>query len=747
MSQKYTTTIAHVRKTGDKWAEPHLLETHLLKVALLAGKFAAKINGENWASLAGKWHDLGKYRTKFQDYIRLQNDYECENAHIENGKRAPHSTAGAIHAVAKLGPGLGHILAYLIAGHHAGLPDWVNARSGLGYRLINSQQEYEEAMTANIPAHILAGERPSVPAVAQSSETLALWMRILFSCLVDADFLDTESYMDSERARQRLPIPSLIELQQRFNENMLIVEQQARETPLQAVRTAIRQACLKAAQWQPGMFSLTVPTGGGKTLSSLAFALEHGRRYNKSRIIYAIPFTSIIEQNAQVFRDFLGDEAVLEHHGNLDQPPDRENLRSRLAAENWDSAVIVTTNVQLFESLHAARTSRCRKLHNIVNSIIILDEAQQLPRDFHAPITQVMQQLSDHFGVTWVLCTATQPVLKTARNSFGELLFKGLKAVREIIPDPTSLARQLRRVEIVLPGREDARISWSTLAERVMRRESVLVIVNTRRDAKALYQALADDGNNLHLSASMCAEHRTRVIKEIKQRLQLRREGDHRPIRVVSTQLIEAGVDVDFSVVYRAMAGLDAIAQSAGRCNREGKLNTLGQAIIFSPECPSPPGFLRQGEETTRELLISGQLMEPLSPDSFSKYFALLNARGDRDKHNILPLLKARQSQDEPLSIGFRSAAEKFKLIDESGIAIIVPYSRPEDAGHSAIENWISLLEQDASQRWVYRKLQRYSVSVPESLARELEAENYLKPRAGLLILLPSAYHNIWGVE
>ncbi len=738
--------VAHVKQNSNaEWASPHYLEEHLRDVELLASDFAEGI-GPAWAALSGRWHDLGKYRKRFQDYIRLKSGYERENAHIENGTRAPHSTAGAIHAVEQLPPGIGHIIAYLIAGHHAGLPDWHGGKGSLGFRLKDGVEEYQEAIAENIPVNILQGECPTLPVVARSHESISLWMRILFSCLVDADFLDTEIYMQPEKANLRRRDVGLETLQKRFSSAMTELQENSEASLLKNIRNGILDECYSAAEWKPGLFSLTVPTGGGKTLSSLAFALKHARIYEKKRIIYAIPFTSIIEQNADVFRDFIGNDAVLEHHSNLDVKPEEENSKSRLASENWDAPLIVTTNVQLFESLHASRTSRCRKLHNIVNSIIILDEAQQIPRDFHGPITQAMQQLSDHFGVTWVLCTATQPVLAESKNTFGQLLLKGLKNVREIVKDPAELARKLKRVDIQLPAVDDPRLSWQALSEKLISEDSVLVIVNTRRHAKELFELLPDDGNNLHLSANMCAQHRTEVIEEIKKRLAQRREGDQRPLKVISTQLIEAGVDVDFPVVYRAMAGLDSIAQSAGRCNREDKLDGSGKVVVFKPEQSAPPGFLRQGEEITMEMIASGQLAEPLSPENVERYFSLMNTRGERDKHDISGLLGASQSNDAPLAIQFRTAAEKFRLIDNKGVSIIVPF-KPKGMEKSPVEEWIKQLEFDSSLKGVYKKLQRYTVTVPEKLAVGLVEKGCIETKAGLFVLLEIYYHSLYGVK
>jgi len=737
--------VAHVKQNENGEWITHSLEEHLFAVEKLAILLSKGVSPD-WVALAGRWHDLGKYRKRFQDYIRLQSGFERENAHIENGTRAPHSTAGAIHAEQTLPPGFGHIIAYLVAGHHAGLPDWYGGRGSLEYRLNDAVAEYREAIGEKISPEILQGECPELPPVARLPEAISLWIRILFSCLVDADFLDTELFMQPEKAKHRIKNISLDTLQNRFTSAMEKLRENSNESALKNIRNGILEECCAAAECNPGLFSLTVPTGGGKTLSSLAFALKHARLHGKSRIIYAIPFTSIIEQNADVFRKFIGDDAVLEHHSSLDVKPEEENSKSRLAAENWDAPLIVTTNVQLFESLHASRTSRCRKLHNIVNSVVILDEAQQIPRDFHAPITQVMQQMTDYFGVTWVLCTATQPVLGEATNTFGQTLLQGVKGVREIIEKPGELALKLKRVEVQLPAVDEPKLSWLALAEKLTIEECVLAIVNTRSEARELFELLPADGNNLHLSANMCAQHRTEVIREIKNRLVERAGGDSRPLRVISTQLIEAGVDVDFPVVYRAMAGLDSIAQSAGRCNREGRLDGLGQVVVFKPEQPAPPGFLRQGENTTMEMIASQQLEEPLAPESFEKYFSLMNAKGERDKHDILSLLKASASSDAPLAIQFREAAEKFRLIDNNGVAIVVPF---KSAGHdkSPVDGWVKQLEFDPSFKHIYKKLQRYTVTVPKTFADGLLAKGCVEKRAGLFVLLDTYYHILFGIK
>lgn len=745
MSKQY---IAHVKTDANGlWELPHILEEHLRCTAELARSRANSFQSHEWAELAGLWHDLGKFREPFQQYIREQTGFDRENAHVEQGpKRVTHSTAGAVHAVQKLGPVYGHILAYLIAGHHAGLPDWTGGRGSLRFRLQESDEEYTQSLSETIPPDILEGDLPDLPEVARGSHAIHLWMRLLFSCLVDADFLDTEQYMSPERANRRQADTNLSTLSGQFFQHMNSFRKAATPGPLNTIRQEIYDECLKAAENEPGIFSLTVPTGGGKTLSSLAFALAHARRHNKRRVIYAIPFTSIIEQNAAVFRNILGEEAVLEHHSNLDDSARTETGRSRLASENWDAPLIVTTNVQLFESLFSSRTSRSRKLHNIVNSIIILDEAQQLPRQFHRPITQTMRQLSDFFGVTWLLCTATQPELGEQKDAFDRTQHEGLGTVHEIIAQPAQLAEKLKRVEVIMPEPDAEPLSWDAVGEAASQEECVLVIVNTRNHARELYNKLPDDGDNVHLSANMCPEHRSAVITNIRHRLAQRQKGDSRPLRVVSTQLIEAGVDVDFPVVYRAMAGLDSIAQSAGRCNREGTLAGKGTVTVFLPEQSAPPGFLRQGEQITLSLLHAGQLTEPLSPDSIARYFNALNRKGSRDEHGICDLLRAEQTNDSALDISFRSAAEKFRLIDDNGVGVIAPYC-PEGLDESPVHDWLEQLEADSSARWLHRKLQRFSITLPESFAEKLQAQGALYPKAGKLVIETGQYHNLWGIQ
>ncbi len=510
-----------------------------------------------------------------------------------------HSTAGAIHAIRQFGAH-GRILAYLIAGHHAGLPDWSAADTqgkALSIRLGADQNHLLDRIPEQaIPQGIFTQAKPTTKPHG-GPNGLHLWLRMLFSCLADADFLDTEAFMDGDKAASRSDYRDLPDLLTDFDQYMANKSASAEPTPVNVIRADILRQCREKATLNPGLFSLTVPTGGGKTLSGMAFALRHAVQHNKQRIIYVIPYTSIIEQTAGIFREIFGDN-VVEHQANLD--PEKEDARSRLATENWDAPIIVTTNVQFFESLFAARSSRCRKLHNIVNSVVVLDEAQLLPPEFLQPIADVMNQLASHYGVTFVLSTATQPALGSFQT-FGSPAFRGLDNVQEIMHDPDALYQQLKRVEVSVPVDLQTPRDWQSLAAELLQHPSVLCIVSRRDDARELHRLMTahEEGKDtLHLSALMCGEHRSEVIADIKARLQR-----NEPVRVISTQLVEAGVDVDFPVVYRALAGLDSIAQAAGRCNREGKQEGMGRVVVFVPPKPAPPGLLRQAAQISVSLL------------------------------------------------------------------------------------------------------------------------------------------------
>lgn len=695
MSNPENQYLAHVRKDdAGKWVE-HSLDDHLRGVADLAAQCAEGFGGTDWARLAGLWHDLGKYSAEFQHYIKKVSGYDTE-AHIEGAPgRVDHSTAGAIHAVNTFDKH-GRILAYLIAGHHAGLPDWYSSESGgkaLSVRL-EQPELLDRVLTQGVPTDLLNQDKP-LSSVSGDRDGFALWLRMLFSCLVDADFLDTEKFMDEGKAEARKTEVTLAEMLPMFDRYMTEKTSLAKPTSVNSIRADVLLQCRKQAALPAGIFSLTVPTGGGKTLSSLAFALEHAQRHDKPkrRIIYAIPYTSIIEQTADIFRDVFKEcpDAIIEHHSNLET--DKETTKSRLATENWDAPLIVTTNVQLFESLFAAKTSRCRKLHNLVDSIVVLDEAQLLPPEFLQPIMDVLNLLAVHYRVTFVLSTATQPALNTVKDSFGRTVRRGLNNVREIIADVDALYTALDRVSVELPADLNQPTNWDDLAKKLCSHDSVLAIVNTRNDCRELWQKMPK--GTIHLSALMCGKHRSRIIRYIKWRLK-----KNKPLRVVSTQLVEAGVDMDFPVVYRALAGLDSIAQAAGRCNREGKPEK-GKVVVFVPPKPAPKGLLRFGEDATKDVW-HDRPQNPLERQQFARYFDLFLSKPNLDEHGINDLLKVGSG----LEVQFRSAAEKFRLIDDSETqAVFVTYNK-------ASKTLFNLLRSKGPERWLMRKLQRHSVTL-----------------------------------
>ena len=719
----------------------HLLADHLSSVAVLAADFSQKFDAvtPGWAYMAGLWHDLGKYRPGFQRYL-LQSD-QPEEAHIEgkvSGREKTHSAAGALWAMQQLNKPnqpYGNILAYLIAGHHVGLDDW---NGGLSERLQSddSKQELKEALAANPPAHLLA-HSDLVAQIPGGAAGFALWVRMLFSCLVDADFLDTEAHFDAGKPARRDGFPMLEQMRLVLDAHMVAKTASAAPSDVNTLRADILRQCREKAALSAGFFSLTVPTGGGKTLSSLAFALHHAQTHGKRRVIYAIPYTSIIEQTADVFRDVfkaLGDEVLIEHHSQADAADRDETARSRLACENWDAPLVITTNVQLFESLFAAKTSRCRKLHNIVGSIIVLDEAQQLPPEFLQPILDALNLLVKHYGVTVVLCTATQPALNSTDYFDKSKDLRGLENVREIIDHPDALFTALARVKVELPPDLKVTTPWADIAAQIEQDDCVLAIVGTRKAARELHRLLPK--NTLHLSALMCGAHRKVVINQIKTRLQTKRDGlDSEPLRVVSTQLVEAGVDMDFPVVYRALAGLDSIAQAAGRCNREGLLQEngvpkKGRVVVFVPPEPAPAGHLRKAVQACTSTL-HGQRADPLARTLFATYFRLFYSAVDLDAKKIVEKLSINDRKT--LSVRFRTAAESFRLIDDADSAtVVVRYAEHRDE----IEKLIGMLTAEGPARWLMRKLQRYTVTIKKQRADKMLAQGDLTlPMPGLYVL------------
>lgn len=691
--------LAHVRTDGAE----HDLAAHLSSVAHRAGIFAEPFGGGAQAALAGLWHDLGKYAPDFQNYLRgSASAQDRAEAHVEteaevaSQKKVDHSSAGALHATSRSREH-GLAIAFAIAGHHAGLADLGKLRE----RLAVKQPRLDAAILGGAPSGITGRDVPPLPARVMPAHAkdagayrrFELFTRMLFSALCDADFLDTEAFFDVSRAALRGGGPGLEDLAARLSAHVDALSAGAPDTTVNRARAEVRAACRARAGAPRGVLSFTVPTGGGKTLAAMEFALHHALHHGLSRVIVALPFTAILEQSADVYRDAFGaadgDATVLEHHATLDAS--RETARSRVACENWDAPVIVTTSVQLFESLFARRTSRCRKLHNVARSVIILDEAQTMPRSLLAPTTDVLEALVQDYGCSIVLSTATQPALRKA-----DLRDCGFTEVTEIVPDPADLARRLRRVEVdwslaSLP------VGTQPLAELLAAEPDVLAIVHRRADARELVHAIdqrLQDRSTLHLSALMCPAHRRERLAEIRAR-----KASGLAARVVATQLVEAGVDLDFPIVYRALAGLDSLAQAAGRCNREGKLGRLGVLRVFLAETSPPPGILVQALEVTRTMLRAGPV-DLFAPEAHAAFFARLYGAVGEKGHDKQDIQRLRAN------LCFEQVAEAYRVIDEDWAApVVIPW---DERGRRAV----AALEHAGPSRARLRELSRVTVTV-----------------------------------
>lgn len=717
--------IAHVRKDGDSVFLLQNMEEHLIGTAKLSKQFASKFQNESWGELLGHFHDLGKFSDEFQEYIKVNSGYE----EGERQGKTDHTSAGAILAKELYSEPFGKPISYCIAGHHAGLHNWypeIGISGDLSERL--RKQDFLERIRDKIPAYVSDIKQLNPPiGKPVKPENIHFWIRMLFSCLVDADYLDTEKFMNPEAYGKRGNYAHLSDLKILFEKHMKLLAEKAKPTKVNQFRAEILKQCITAGALKPGFFSITVPTGGGKTLSSMAWALEHAVKYNKDRIVVAIPYTSIISQTVQIYRDIFGNENVIEHHSNIDE--DADTQERKLASENWDAPIVVTTNVQLFESLFSNKTSRCRKLHNLINSIIILDEAQMLPPEFLKPIMSVLKNLAEDYNVSILLSTATQPAL-TGKIGSGEKAFVGIEqnSVREIINDVGRLAIDLKRVELKMPPNSNPILDWKSIANELSEFEQALCIVNTRKECKELHKQMPE--GTLHLSRMMCTAHIMDSIKTIKETL---KEG--KALRVISTQLIEAGVDVDFPVVYRALAGLDSIAQSAGRCNREGKLNDkgeLGLTKVFCSPKGTPQGLIRKGVDAMKEL-IALQNSDFLSPETFKKYFSLFYGKiNDFDKPQISNLL---EKEAQEMKFQFATAARNFRLIEDKGsVSILVEYKDGADL--------LNQLRRKGPEAWLMRKLQRYSVSVNERDFNEIRKAGLIEQILGCWV---QAYEGLYS--
>ena len=684
--------IAHSGSPPQPLFEPtDGIEPHAAAVAQRAADFAEAFGAGRAAEWLGWWHDAGKVAQNVQAYLRGET----------GAARGPdHSSAGMLAAVDALG-----VLAFNAAGHHGGLAD----ADALQRRIERKQAEAHVTDALATARPLLADRAPKlVAADGPPPDRLAteLWVRMLHSALVDADCLDAESWGDAAKPALRERDGDLAPLW-----NALDAHVQAFDGggDVNAARAEVYRACVDAAARPPGVYRLTVPTGGGKTVASMAFALCHALAHSLRRVIVALPYTSIIEQNADVYRDVfsaVNPDAVLEHHSAVAsrEQPGREGdaeTRDRLAAENWDAPVIVTTTVQLLESLFANRNSRLRKLHRIARSVVILDEVQTIPGRLLAPTLSVLRALAEAYGVTVLLCTATPPAIAQREG------FDGIGEVTEIVGDPAALFRRLKRVEVTV---EPEPWSWDRAAHEVRSERQALAVLNTKKDALALLDALGDAGGLFHLSTLLCGAHRRAVLAEVRRRL-----AAGEPCRLVSTQVVEAGVDVDFPLVLRARGPLDRVIQAAGRCNREGRLDGLGRVVVFEPEEGGmPPGEYESAAALFDTLAREGEgRIDFDDPAVVERYFDRLygpDGTVDTDQAGVQAL---RQS------LLFEQTAAAYRLIPDDAVPVLVDYAGSPAENRALAEALGRVARFGTASRRDFRAMQPFVVSLRERAHRQ----------------------------
>ena len=631
------------------------LTDHLDGTMRLAEGFGAGMGLGAEAGLLGKIHDKGKDTPTFQDYI-----YGRKRGRVD------HSTAGAKSFFENKDIGwLRLIGALCVAGHHTGIPDLGSRVDCTGTSTLNGRMKKCIPSIRHPQRYLIDSTCLNVNHLNTFIENgnaldVMILTRMLFSCLVDADFLDTEAFMNNQPVRKN-EFSSLKEIAAMFWSRLEEDGYFRPKNALNGKRCEILHTCMQKGEGKQGLYSLTVPTGGGKTISSMAFAMKQAMKWQKERIIYVIPYLSIIEQTADVFRAFLGNHAVLESHSQVDydslpeegsEEAGRLAERMKLAAENWDAPVVITTNEQFFESLYANKTSRCRKLHNIANSVIILDEAQMMPVDFLKPCLHALEQLVHYYGCTVVLCSATQPEL-------GRYLQKNpiQKNPIEIMENVGELFQFFKRVTFDIDGETD----YAEIAKKLDECEQVLCIASTKKEAEKIFELL--DGEAMYLSTNLCPAHRREIIREMKTRLR-----DGKPCRVVSTSIISVGVDIDFPVVYLQYTGLDSLIQGAGRCNREGRQSLQkSRAHIFWTKESKKSLFMRKEKQVTDMVRKKYSAEEMTEPSAIRTYFEnwYQSNEGNLDYREIEKLAQ---------SLSFAEIGKRFHLIQDSTKSVFIPF-------------------------------------------------------------------------
>lgn len=685
--------IAHIDEKDKKRIQT--VKNHLEGTAKLSGEFAGKFGKEDWGYCNGILHDIGKYSVDFLKRITG-----------ESNQRVDHSTAGARVCVEK--GGKYRFLEYCIAGHHTGLLDYGSNYDNAGdptlmgrrKKKISDYQAYEKEI--DIPE--IVTDPFDFKKTVNPDFSMSVFIRMLYSCLVDADFLDTETFMScGQKVRNSgESMEVLFEKLGKYVSEWL--KNQDRDT-VNGRRTEILKHCLEEGEAERGLFRLTVPTGGGKTIASLAFALRHAVENQMDRVIYVIPYTSIIEQNAKVFREILGDENVLENHCNVAYEVDSqraEELQSmQLAAENWDKPVIVTTNVQFFESLFANRPSKCRKLHNIANSVIIFDEAQMLPNDYLKPCIAMIEELLNNYRTSVVLCTATQPALRS--------FFQGSISATELCPRMDEQFQFFKRTLFENIGT----VTEECLIDKLKREHQALCIVNTKKRAQNIYKELREDGI-YHLSTSMYPKHRKRVLEAIRERLR-----ENKKCILISTSLVEAGVDLDFQSVYRELAGVDSMIQAAGRCNREGHRKVEeSKVFIFRFEEKESVLGQRQQIDVAKSLMADGRNLS--DRETITRYFEMLyHIKGESlDKKKIMD-----EFTNKKIKYRFAQVGKDFRLIEQNTKTIFI--NNEEDADEILRE-----LKEKGFTRSGMRKANQYCITIYDQTFDKMYGAGMLKPIA-----------------
>lgn len=713
---KPTQYFAHSANEFGKW---HPLAEHLASVSKLARAFMRGRNGTEEAALAGVLHDLGKYGDRFQ--ARLHGKDQGLD-HWSQGAWVALAEHGAIAA------------ALAIQGHHVGLQrantDALRRMSPQSltqnhpFRLVLSDSDCTRLKHSAETEGLFLQTPAQTTLVRQNGMAQAvsamLDVRMLFSCLVDADFLDTESHFEGD-AQGKRPRPEGPKLDASaalaaLDAHMasLRADTNAQESVRQA-RDTLWGAVIRAAQREPGTFTLTAPTGSGKTLAMLKFALEHAKKHGLKRIVLAVPFLTVIEQTARIYRTVFKasqDNFVLEHHslaglGAEAEQQDAEGANERqrrLLAENWDAPIVLTTNVQLLESLFSNRPSSCRKLHNLMDSVILFDEAQSLPQHLAVPTLAALSHLSATYRSTVVFSTATQPAFDTLNEAVTKHAVQGWQPI-EAVPEHPALFAALKRVAVRWPETGEKR-TWTQLAAELRGVDQALVVVNLKRHAFALLNELAGTENVFHLSTNLCAEHRRAVMARVRTHLAV-----GLPCCLVSTQCVEAGVDIDFPIAFRAMAPLESIAQAAGRCNREGRLNEqgrLGEVVVFEPGEEDgwrkrfPTHSYYQATQVTQTLLkLHDNSLDINDPEIFRAYYHRLYNLNDPASQNA-DLTRAIQELD------FVEIAKAYRLIVQDAIQVLVPWA---DRYDQFLELRTEADQQGISANWM-RRAQGLAVSV-----------------------------------